>query len=62
MRYNAGLSEDTMLRIEKWYEQLFVRLARRLRYGGRKAASARRRLTLHWGRCGIREAMDYMEQ
>jgi hypothetical protein len=52
-------SKASMKRIEHWYELLFVRLARRLRYNNRKAANARKRLTLHWGKCGIPEAMAY---
>lgn len=58
--YNwCPMSEASKRRIEHWYELLFVRLSRRLRYGGNKARNARRRLTLHWGSQGIPEALAY---
>lgn len=56
----CGPSKETMKRIEDWYAALFVRLARRLRYGGRKAVSARRRLIRGWGSQGPAEAIAYM--
>lgn len=52
-------SEAMMRKIEHWYEILFVRLARRLRYNSRKSRSARRRLMLHWGSEGVPSALAY---
>jgi|SRR5580692_417883 hypothetical protein len=57
---NTYVSPNMTRAAEDWYEQLFVRLARRLRYPGNKNRNARRRLTKHWGSQGVPEALAYV--
>jgi hypothetical protein len=54
-RYWGSLNGFVPSRSGGWYDTQWAMLTRRLRYGGRKARSARRRIVAHWGAKVLRE-------